>query len=74
MFHREDRYLILKRKDLEKYLTEEDKIQLNFIRSKVFVGRREEGKEPMNAVVVEQDWPEFETVWSMIEKRVESES
>jgi hypothetical protein len=36
----------------------------------IAVGRTIEGKPPFNAVVVEQDWPEFDAVWSMIEARV----
>ncbi|URC22311.1 hypothetical protein CHUUTOTORO_02260 [Serratia phage vB_SmaM-ChuuTotoro] len=31
--------------------------------------RLENGKTPLEAVVVESDWPEYDKVWKMIEER-----
>jgi hypothetical protein len=63
-FHREDRYIVIKHKDL----------------GNVPVAYREHLVRPIFAlqahlpvrecVVVESDWPEYETVWRMIEARV----
>lgn len=63
-FHREDRYIVIKHKDL----------------GNVPVAYREHLVRPLFAlqahlpvrecVVVESDWPEYETVWRMIERRV----
>lgn len=63
-FHREDRYIVIKHKDL----------------GNVPVAYREHLVRPLFAlqahlpvrecVVVESDWPEYETVWRMIEARV----
>lgn len=63
-FKREDRYLVLKRKDLER-LDMRMQGQLNewLSRAATELPRR-------NYVVVESDWPEYETVFKMIEARV----
>jgi len=63
-FHREDRYIVIKHKDL----------------GNVPVAYREHLVRPLFAlqahlpvrecVIVESDWPEYETVWQMIEARV----
>jgi hypothetical protein len=63
-FHREDRYIVIKHKDL----------------GNVPVAYRQHLVRPLFAlqahlpvrecVVVESDWPEYETVWRMIEARV----
>lgn len=59
-FEREhDRYFVIKRKDLD----------IDQLRD--LVAFIEHGDIPMRkCVVVEQDWPEYEPVWSMIETRV----
>ncbi|GBL59221.1 hypothetical protein PCLA_13f0067 [Pseudomonas citronellolis] len=67
-FKRENRYIVIKRKDL----------------ALVPVAYRRHLVEPLGSlmshiphrecVVVESDWPEYETVWRMIEARVTGES
>jgi len=59
-FEREDRYYVIKRKDLG---TLEEKA-LNHLLQQI---------KPVERVyaVVESDWPEYEKVWKMIENRVE---
>ena len=69
-FRREPRYVVLKLKDVCKYLDPIDKEVLMDIGNKVAKGRRNDGKPPFNAVVVEQDWPEFELAWAAIEARM----
>lgn len=69
-FVREPRYYVLKLKDINRYL---DKAEYDFLMSignLIANGRAADGKPPFNAAVVEQDWPEFEPVWAMIEARM----
>ncbi len=59
---REERYIVLKIKDLEK----RSPWLINALKMAV-----EDLELPKREyVVVESDWPEYEAVWSMIEKRV----
>ena len=72
-FIREIRYAVIKYKDIESYLTLAEQSILRTLLTKVSVERKKEGKEILSAVVVEYDWPEYEEVWKMIEKRVTNE-
>jgi len=67
---REPRYVVFKIKDMDKYLTQGEKEGLLCVGEEIQVCRANDGKPPLNAVVVEQDWPEFEVVWEMIEARM----
>lgn len=68
---REMRYTVLKHKDMEKYLSEVELQQLCAIDSKINFCRQQEGRRLLTAAVVENDWPEYEAVWEMIERRVD---
>jgi hypothetical protein len=57
-FNREERYIVIKRKHISEG-TE------NGMRRFMMAN----GIEPIEAVVIERDWPEYETAWSMITKR-----
>lgn len=57
-FAREERFIVIKRK----HLTQEKEFSVRrFL--------RHQGVEPVECVVVEADWPEYEKVWQMIEAR-----
>lgn len=58
---REGRYLIIK-------LAHNDADQLKLLRQEM--GRLGIESLRKDAVVIEQDWPEYEAVWQMIEDRV----
>jgi hypothetical protein len=60
-FQREERYIVVKIKDL-KFASVENKLRdiLN-----------EAGIQTRECVVVESDWPEYEIVWGMLQARVE---
>lgn len=58
-FVREERYIVIKRKNLNPL--QEGVLKYNL---------REAGIQTVECVVVERDWPEYETVWGMIEARV----
>ncbi len=66
-FKRENRYLVLKRKDIEKYLNREDKMRLNRISRDIANSRTDDEKPPLECVVVESDWPIYDSVWAMVE-------
>ena len=69
-FKREPRYLVFKIKDALAHLSASELSQLKKIGQKIDAGRADEGKAPFNAVVIEQDWPEFEPTWAAIEARM----
>lgn len=70
MFRREQRYVVLKITDIYQALTS-DEIDLLIKLSSLITNRRKRaGKLPLQTVVVEQDWPEYEPVWKMLEERV----
>jgi hypothetical protein len=69
-FKREPRYVVFKIKDIQEYLTHLEMANLDKIGNFIAGGREADGKQPFNAVVVEQDWPEFEPTWAAIEKRM----
>lgn len=71
-FKREFRYLVFKFKDVNKYLTETEKEMLMSITRKVAKGRADDMKMPIECVVVESDWPEYEPTWDAIEQRMKS--
>jgi Tat protein secretion system quality control protein TatD with DNase activity len=69
-FERENRYLIFKRSDL-KCLTDTEHDILGSIARKVRTHREIiNGKIPLECLVIESDWPEFEPTWDLIEKRM----
>lgn len=69
-FKREPRYVVFKIKDIHAYLSAAQIDALQTAGETIAAGRAIEGKQPFNAVVVEQDWPEFEPTWEAIEARM----
>ena len=69
---RENRYLVIKHKDADRYLDLGDQVALIEIAKKVTEGRIQDGKQEVLCVVVEKDWPEYEEVWAMIASRVDN--
>ena len=72
-FTREARYVVLKNADIMQCLTVNELIALRRIEAKVGEHRAEIGKPPLECVVVEADWPEYEPTWKAIEARVAGE-
>lgn len=70
-FKKEFRYLVFKIKDVDLYLTEQEKDSLLCIADELAVCRADAGKNPLQCVVVEDDWPEYDIVWKMIQDRIE---
>ena len=69
MFNRELRYLVFKHKDVFYYLTREEQAFLFEMAQKIAQGRAQDDKTTLECVIVESDWPEYESVWQMIEQR-----
>jgi len=67
---RENRYLVIKYSDTQRCLTATENKILHSIADKVCNSRYIDGKPQLKCVVVEDDWPEYEKVWDMIEERV----
>lgn len=68
---RENRYTVLKNKDIASYLTKEEREQLDDLCRKINHSRLIAGKEVLHCAVVEHDWPEYEDVWLMVAARVD---
>lgn len=69
-FMREERYIVFKISDVLEHLTTTEAIHLARLYEIQRVGRREAGKAELECVVVEADWPEYESTWRAIEARV----
>jgi len=69
---RENRYLVIKRKDIEEYLSYEQRMMLDSLADNVKYRRLLAGKRDDTFVCVADDWPEYEPTWAAIEKRVNS--
>ena len=73
-FQRENRFLVLKWEDIEKYLGPEHRRSIQYACAAVEERRRMDGKRKNAYVVVADDWPEYEMVWKAIEDRVSAGS
>ncbi|MFZ1872212.1 MAG: hypothetical protein WAU54_05405 [Chania sp.] len=71
---RENRYIVIKEADAQRYLGSLNYRVLHTIADSVERGRKTQGKEPLQCVVVESDWPEYEPVWAMIETRMDGKA
>jgi hypothetical protein len=72
-FQREKRYIVIKKTDLEAIqisLAPVEKQSFNNVLDELAKYRDVVGKAPLECVVVEKDWPEFELVWKLIEARM----
>lgn len=69
-FQREERYVVFKLSDVEEHFTPSEKQHLERLVEVQRAGREEAGKPPLECVVVESDWPEYEPTWKAIEARV----
>ena len=66
-FQREERYVVFKVSDLGNSLKGDE---IRRLAREYAEQRRLKGKEPLECVVVEKDWPEYEPTWKAIEARV----
>ena len=66
-FKQEDHYIVFKVSDLGNSLKGDE---IRRLAREYAEQRRLKGKEPLDCVVVESDWPEYEPTWRAIEARV----
>lgn len=70
-FTRENRYIVLKRKDVRGTLTPEELGQLNSICDRIEEQRRLLAKPKLRCVVVESDWKIYNEVWALVQQESE---
>lgn len=70
-FKREIRYVVFKAKDLD-CLDALSQFTFSELCKRVNEVRTQRGKDGLECIVIESDWPEYETVWQMIEARMTS--
>lgn len=70
---RENRYLVLKRSDIDEYLTIPEQLQLDSIARAISLGKEIDNKEPKKYVVVAEDWPMYEDTWKAIEDWIDNQ-
>ena len=73
-FKRENRYIVFKISDIERYLKSGSMAILDGLAEAIRIERALHDKEPLVCAVIESDWPEYEWVWGAIEARVSGES
>lgn len=72
-FKLEQRYIVMKYKDvLAMGVTSEELRTLQSLAYRVDAHRQMSGKQPLDCVVVEKDWPEYQVVVESIAARVTS--
>ena len=67
----ENRYMVLKCRDVVKYLDVDEKLTLFKLCDAINEGRRDNGKPTINALVIESDWPEYGPALDALAKRVD---
>lgn len=67
------RYLVLKIKDVEKYLTKTEKAMLYILCQKIQSARLDDNKSILEGIVIQKDWPEYEPTLELLSKRVDNE-
>ena len=67
-FKREDRYLVIKRSDIDNFWR--DDVREQFMAALKRLNEHHVRTPQREYVVIENDWPEYEPVWQMIERRV----
>ena len=71
-FKRENRFLVMKWKDIDEYLSYEQVMMLKSLADNVRYKRLLTGKRDDKFVCVADDWPEYEPTWKAIEDRVKA--
>lgn len=68
----ENRYVVLKHKDLDKCLSNEEVSSLRALCSKVNRYRYNRKAAPLTGLYIEKDWPEYEPTLHLLEARVDN--
>ena len=70
----ENRYLVFKRADIEKYISLSTQISLANVAKAIEHHHHDEGHSPLECIVIESDWPEYKPTLAALEKRVNNEA
>lgn len=66
-FKRENRYTVLKHDDVRNALSTTEIQTLAYLEERINGYRQSRGKQPIETVVVESDWHQYEPTWRLIE-------
>lgn len=70
----EHRYIVVKNTDFENYLMEELKHKVREALAYIEIGRKNDDRPPLEAIVIEKDWPEYEPTKKALEDRTALEA
>ena len=68
-FEKEDRYVVFKRKDMEKYFGSSEWSNLRHLIATINAGRQKDNKPLVECVVFESDWEDYDQVWDMVRRQ-----
>lgn len=66
----EHRYMTLKLTDVKKYLTRDQQEQLEDLSNAIADGRKVEGKQQVEGIYIERDWPEYQSASAALYNRI----
>ena len=66
----ENRYLTLKLSDVKKYLTRDQQEQLEDLSNAIADGRKADGKQQIEGIFIERDWPEYQSASAALYNRI----
>jgi hypothetical protein len=70
----EQRYVVLKIKDIQRYIPEYKwKLMRELICDDIEKKRREDGRPDFDCICIEKDWPEYEPTLKLLSERVDKE-
>ena len=73
-FKRENKYLVLKHSDVDKYLSRNEKIEFDIMLLGITTGRMNDSKNINHYVVVNEDEPYAKQVWQLIQRQWEKDN
>lgn len=73
MMELENRYLVIKQKDIESILSPSEKIRLACMADKINESRKSDGRDLLKCVVIESDWPEYQAARTVLLSRIRHE-
>lgn len=73
-FKLEERYLVLKIRDIEQSLTTDERKILLILSEVVNRSRKASGRPPLECLVIEKDWPEYDSTLDRLVSRVAFEA
>lgn len=67
----EKRYIVLKIKDVLSTLTPKQQDDLDRMCFQINLNRESRGRSPVDSLVIEKDWPEYEPTLKLLSERVD---